>query len=312
MKATNLNLACLIILIFNSSIVWSQITITEIAKKEEIKTYKGPYSLASVGSFQVGNGIAKYSYREINDQRIKEGAFSFSNTSTMESVKVKGNFKAGKRTGIWETITHRGRQFIKQSQPQNNLAALMGGGTYKISGNFINDKREGEWNWIGGNAIDKTVKSSIKSKAFFKKGLIIGQFYYEFNDPEKDDRYRYIKVEGNFDDDGFATGVWNIKWISADDFEFKDIVDFNHGILTSYKRIDQSTGIKKDIVESDFGNIRIPDQNSQYSVVNLYHTTNPIGVSLWGWLGDPTFMEYQILYNDSFNGAARMKVAIHY
>lgn len=294
-------------LIFTTTIVGLIYSFSISAFAQEIKTYKGAYVLA-----KQFNGIASYSYKELDDVRIKEGLFTFSYVYKWEVIKINGKYLDGKRNGRWETITNTGGPRILVVDPQNNTNALMGDGIYKISGEYINDLREGPWNLIGGSLINNTVKSSIKSKANFKDGRLNGAFTYEYNDPTNHARFSSIKVDGNFSNDGFATGIWNIKFLSWNNIENKDIIEFDNGFLISYQRIDLSTGEKKEFIDDSFGRWLSKKEDivnkDSFIIKNLYFPDVPIGSSLVSWLGDPTFMEYQTLYLDKYFCSGRMKV----
>lgn len=189
---------------------------------QELKTYNGSFS--SVFNSQA---TANYEYYEDeNLERIYNGKFELtakneSNYTTQCSVSyskdkqlIKGQYLNNKRDGYWEFS-----RCTSDWRTDNT----------KCFGNYIDGKKNGNWIYKLNFDFDKKTHMSI-CNITFKNDTIVGKLDLmelgkEFND-------HLDGIKGEFDENGFMTGVWDIG--NRVDRNTETIVEFYKGFLVKY------------------------------------------------------------------------------
>ena len=189
---------------------------------QELKTYNGSFS--SVFNSQT---TANYEYYEdANLERIYNGKFELTakNESTYttqcsvpyskDKQLIKGQYLNNKRDGYWEFS-----RCTSDWRTDNT----------KCFGNYIDGKKNGNWIYKLNFDFDKNVHQSI-CNITFKNDTIVGKLDLmelgkEFND-------HLDGIKGEFDENGFMTGVWDIG--NRVDRNTETIVEFYKGFLVKY------------------------------------------------------------------------------
>ena len=117
----------------------------------QLKTYTGPVKVAvNRGNGQYRTGNVTYSYKELNDERIKEGKFSFTTDEYGQTIKINGEFKDGKKNGHWKIFTQGSDGIQDMLYSLRNTAAidvLITKGVETImEGDYLDGLRTGKWN----------------------------------------------------------------------------------------------------------------------------------------------------------------------
>lgn len=221
----------------------------------QLKTYSGPFKVAvNRANGDDRTGKATYTYREIDDERVKEGKFSFTTDEMMQPITITGEFKNGEKNGHWKIVT-QGRANTYQNMMYSldtNCSAinvLITNGVKTImEGNYIDGLRTGKWSF---SKTDLKTGTSYKSEATFKNGKFYGSFVgtYHVTKISGDILYKDISVTGKFVEGGLPDSVWKAKWKTADGIEYLTKLTFNKGKAVSFKVTDLSTGedLSKDI-----------------------------------------------------------------
>lgn len=205
---------------------------------QTLKSYSGPYP-HSQGALI---GEAKYSYTETEDgERIKQGAFRFTTQAGEERVvSVQGSYKGGEKEGKWTTKIVLKKPMIGVDRPSNNLEALISNGVSIMSGNFVDNKRTSQWNYLGGRAADNVSRTSTKSTANFTDDLLNGAFSYTYEDPQGKCILYAFSAQGGFDN-GLIDGKWTIKYTDQSKIEKIQTMIFDKGKLMSSKIVNIAT-----------------------------------------------------------------------
>ena len=183
-------------------------------------------------------GDVEYKYYENEEyERIYNGSFKY-NAPELDygySLSIIGNYKENKKEGIWTYKLSKQSEFFDIKFFQ-----------LSITGEYSNGNLNGKWTFkrntiykedymgmhrIGDNEVNELSICSFKNNKFYST------FQYEF---EK------VKINGNFDENGFFDGVWKVNW-EEEEIPFESIRSYKNGVL--YKKIyrNLSTGqiIKK-------------------------------------------------------------------
>lgn len=205
----------------------------------QLKTYSGPFKL---GVYRT-DGTASYSYREVNDERVKEGKFTY-NFKSSETISIAGEFKDNKKNGHWKLVS-QGQQNSYQNLWQSNgnrearVVLVVNGAKTIIEGDYVEGLREGRWTC---SKINVTSHCSYKSEVSFLKGKFYGNFIATYKSGKKGRELNNISINGQFVEGGLPDGKWTAKWTDESNIEYLYTLVFDKGKPVSHKKIDQSTG----------------------------------------------------------------------
>ncbi len=168
----------------------------------------------------------KYTYNwiEKNYATIEEGlaiAVSLPNykfDGVPVSRKISGNFKNGRRSGIWTSTEYTSCPSFKE--------------TLNATGSYIDGVPDGKWSIDYLFILNGTELGKIQCSANFKKGIAVGLF--SFSGHNKNSELRIVK--GQFNNEGFCTGKWSIIDQYIEEYEYKD------GYLLSLKQSEKGSG----------------------------------------------------------------------
>ena len=188
---------------------------------QERKTYKGAYVYAGK------SGEIEYEYIETAKGRVFDGCFSFEQSGhPSEALKMRGFFKNNLKNGLWTYAW----------------------GSRTSKRNFNNGKLEGLYESDGYYAY-----RDIKTK--FKDNHLVGSFEYESYDRKDNDYYGLggytaanMKYTGQFDENGYATGEWILKYNDRDNISYIVKKVFREGYLVSHTLYNESTGVSKNLL----------------------------------------------------------------
>lgn len=192
---------------------------------QNLKKYSGEYP-----NEYSTKGIATYTYYEDakTADYIKHGLFKYTmKEGNNYNANFSGNFKNGKRDGIWTySIT-------RLDDPADNVFYT---GSIQMTANYNNGLPNGVWTYskimkyrgkvlaIGGYKwTNYEVQPNVSVSANFKNGVTVGSLKI-INDLSK-----YSTITGEFDTNGFLDKAWTLR---SDRQEIK--MNFNHGIQTSF------------------------------------------------------------------------------
>jgi len=217
----------------------------------QLKTYSGSFKIGedrANGIFLGRNGKVTYSYKEVNDERIKEGKFSFYTDEQRQSITITGDFKNGKKTGHWKTVTQGIPNYYQNMMNSldancNAFDVLITNGVKTImEGNYLDGKRTGKWTF---SKTDLGTGTTYRSEASFKDGKFYGPFagtYHVVKMSGDIIYYKDISVRGQFVEGGLPDSTWKAKWTTTDGIENVSILTFDKGKAISFKATDLSTG----------------------------------------------------------------------
>ena len=211
--------------------------ISSISLFAQNQTYNGNYKLAVENI----DGIAQYSYKEVDDERIKDGKFIFNTTGDYYKVNITGFYKDGVKDGAWKSSLrgHSGSSFIKTRVRSNKIAFLQAGTTCILEGNYKDGARNGIWTFK-----KESTEFKYSSKATFKNGTFYGDFTATASGTlhKKGDGLKKYSLKGRFSEGGFPDSLWVGKWIDDSGIEYLLKMTFKQGKFVSIKVKDQSTG----------------------------------------------------------------------
>lgn len=179
---------------------------------QELKIYKGDYSNGTSSP-----GYAEFEYYENSGELIKNGNFRYtykiSNENGTYSAIINGKYKNGKKDGVWSYD-------VSYIDFRLNKSLTYATGFYKLTSNYIQGYPTGNWKYNHSNktrnklvngwgSYDKPEESSVVLN--FKNGLLVGEIKC-IN--IMDNTYPF--VDGQFDENGFAVGKWNLKRGNSD------------------------------------------------------------------------------------------------
>lgn len=164
-------------------------------------------------------GTAKYQYKTVDDEVIKQGTFAYEYKTSTYFEKITGQFKNGLRTGKWSyTIRFTDDRRNDGFYHTGDMAMSTGYNNGRPEGNWnfsrMSKKRSGfnsvaGWKWGKYEVIDEE-----KTTAFFVSGKLHGDFYSKCFLNEKE------TIKGQFKN-GIAVGIWTFTdkgRIFIDDF----------------------------------------------------------------------------------------------
>lgn len=257
------------------------------------KTYSGNYKLA----VQNTNGTSTYSYKEVDDERVKDGKFVFNSTGTYEKISLTGFYKDGKKDGHWKSVL-QGRSgatsFFVVRVRDNSQAFLQPGMKNILEGNYNKDLKEGPWTFTKSGT-----EYNYISKANFKDGKFIGDFIASSSATlhKRGDGLRKYSLKGRFAEGGLPDSVWVGKWMDDSGIEYLLKMTFNNGRYVSIKASNLSTG---ENISSQYSNYISTSGAYTRKGIQVEWADNlpPIFTEMLGcWLWDETLMK------DEFSGS---------
>ena len=243
---------------------------------QETKIYNGNYEGATT------HGQARYEYYENdNYERIFDGSFKY-NATTPDyglNLTITGNYKKNKKHGKWIyklTSTKQSSSEIKNF-------------TSKLTGEYNKGDLKGIWTFKRTKAFN-TVKKDF-SKCNFVDNKFNGEFIYR-------NEAIGVKINGNFNNNGFFDGIWKVEWGKETPFEeiryYKDgfcykLIYRNLSNGKIINRFDKSSliksvnlsGINKDTT------LMIDEKKYKIDLINKEVVDNTI---------------YEDIYNDNYTG----------
>lgn len=203
----------------------------------QTQTYNGNYKLAIENT----NGIARYSYKDIDDERIKDGEFVFHTTDDYYNINITGFYINGIKDGHWKSSLkgRSGNSFIRTKIRSNETAFLQAGTTCILEGNYKNGARNGTWTFK-----KESTDFKYNSKATFKNGTFYGDFTATASGTlhKRGDGLKKYSLKGRFSEGGLPDSLWVGKWVDDSGIEYLLKMTFKQGKFVSIKVKDQSTG----------------------------------------------------------------------
>lgn len=278
--------------------------------------YKGPYRAALTGNVY-------YEYQDIEGSRVKNGKYIFNSNNDSYSVSVTGTYKNGEKNGHWKTIAKtNGSSFLGWGVSDSNIAAIVSGNSTIVEGDYVNDKREGEWTFyqtgtdiIGGDMYyNSTANFSrgyftgdivVSAKAYGSEYSLKGQFAEITDKREEQDEKPvfYLRPSNTIP---YPSGTWVVKWTNSDGFQYMLNVTFEQGSIVSIKSTDFSTGEEIE----DYSKY-INDFSKPYNRIKLLKIfvqgflPDPMGELLKNWIWDSTLTVLE-------DGVSKTSVNIYY
>jgi len=197
-------------------------------------------------------GKAEYEYYEKDFKKYFHGKFNYTFYQNNVKFTISGTFKNNLRNGLW-TING---SILK---PIGNIVY----GEYLLTGEYTNGELIGKWTYkqIFKEKYSGGVSTvSSYSTANFRNNHFVGKIYSMF----KNDNVLTAELNGQFNDNGFMTGLWSIKYPKyTSSFEdaknspiIEDIRNYQNGLCFSMKIMDISNN---ELIEnndnSDFLNL---------------------------------------------------------
>lgn len=268
----------------------------------QLKTYSGPFKVAvnrTNGDERVGK--ATYTYKEVDDERVKEGKFSFTTDEMMQPITITGAFKNGKKNGHWKTVT-QGRNTYQNMMHSldtecSAINVLITNGVKTVmEGDYSDGQRTGKWTF---SKTDLKTGTTYKSEATFKDGKFYGSFVgtYHVIKMSGDILYRDISVTGQFVEGGLPDGIWKASWKTSDGIEYLSKLTFNKGKAVSFKVTDLSTGEDLSKDRNNTGNAFIDhNPNNKYvgkgikAEPRAVYIPMPFQMMLTGWFVDESLL----------------------
>ena len=205
---------------------------TAIALKAQ-NTYSGAYTIKSSytrpHSYSSDiNGIATYSYVELNDLRVLHGPFRFSTsgyhsflptllTNSVDTIIISGTFNQGYKNGEWK---------ISGANDDNS-------NHFFIEMTFSNGVLDGPVKGYSSGYNDQCSFSFT-----FLDGKLSGQYKVSYNNSSPPSSGECLL---NFSQ-GLYHGTSTISFFDSDNKEFKVVKEYDNGLLINDKFQDESTG----------------------------------------------------------------------
>lgn len=192
---------------------------------QERKIYKGSYDFARQ------HGDVEYEYVEGSNGRIFDGVFKFK----YGDIRMEGSFKNNIKEGTW--VYYLRDNIVSKRTFKNG----------KLEGDYISKGFSKE-----GSHRDINVK--------FKDNHLVGSFEYEeytagyasnglFSASEISG---LVKYTGQFDENGYATGIWIKTYKNPSGISFVEKKLFEEGYMSSATLYNESTGETKDLLTSGY------------------------------------------------------------
>jgi hypothetical protein len=210
---------------------------------QERKIYKGSYGFAQ----QYGD--AEYEYIEGNNGRIFDGIFKFK----CGSLRMEGTFRNNIKEGTW--VCYMDNRIVSKRTFKNG----------KLDGDYVSE---------GFSNLHRDIR--VK----FKDNRLVGSFEYEeytssaskglFSDTEFKG---FVKYTGQFDENGYATGIWIKTYKNPSGISFVEKKLFEAGYLSSAALYNESTGETKDLLTSGYAGqyVWVQSVDRMTSARILYH-----------------------------------------
>ncbi|MBO5831637.1 MAG: LysM peptidoglycan-binding domain-containing protein [Alistipes sp.] len=183
-------------------------TIQSSLMAQNIKTYNGalckPNTMICALDVEVFNEVSYEYYENENYARVWHGRFTALYFRYKDDRSVVGSYEHGVQSGVWEES----------------------GVFYDLSYNFLNGKLHGDYHFesedlvISAMFCDNHLSGSIR---------VVGQ-------------NGQFSLSGQFDEDGFACGEWEVKYLDYNRIPFIREYVYDKGQVLSIVEIDDSTG----------------------------------------------------------------------
>lgn len=273
-------------------IVFLILCISTTSVTAQKKQYSGSYSLEYMpySSFRWDkiNGIAKYDYLILKEQRIYDGPFTFSTKQNInpgdflpkifdlhcDSITINGSFSQGRKNGTWLIDGYENNHYNKSR--------------IHIELNYKNGI-------LNGPVIGHAIRNSIELSSFsfsFTNGMLHGPFKVISN--QKNYYYSQIESTINFNM-GQYDKISTISYFDKENKQFKLLREYNNGLLLTDKLQDLSTGefIINNVNNFDYST---PKFNYTQSYNNLQ---NPLSKPLSGRIpADSVYVDFFSLLKD--------------
>ena len=173
---------------------------------QDLKNYTG-----SFGQIFKSEATADYEYYyDANSERIYNGKFKL---TTKNNSIITGQYLNNKRVGYWKISRNE-----KDIWPIDNTECY---------GNYIDGKKNGDWTYKFNFDFNKKTYVSIYSLTF-KNDTIVGKL--DLMKLDKSYKDYLTGTKGEFDENSFITGAWEISKTAVDDI----IIEFHKGFLVKY------------------------------------------------------------------------------
>lgn len=141
---------------------------------QTIKSYSGTYKLSY---WLLTSGQATYKYYEKNGKEIKQGAFTFSTSSTKSnldmSITISGNYDEDLKTGLWNYSATFEEKSISKT-------------VITLKANYKEGLPNGVWTaTLKPTSLKDNVTANSKLVANFSNGCFVNDFDFTFSSPDE-------------------------------------------------------------------------------------------------------------------------------
>ena len=187
-------------------------TIQSSLMAQNIKTYNGalckPNTMICALDVEVFNEVSYEYYENENYARVWHGRFTALYSRYKDDRSVVGCYEHGVQSGVWE---ESGVFYDKQGY---------------LSYNFLNGKLHGDYHF---ESDDLVIYAMFCDNHLSGRISVVGQNGQFF-------------LSGQFDEDGFACGEWEVKYLDYNRIPFIREYVYDKGQVLSIVEIDDSTG----------------------------------------------------------------------
>lgn len=197
---------------------------TAHSQEKKIQTYKGLWE----------DGTAEYTYytNPESGDRVLHGKYKWVQTNGSMTDTRQGQYVDGKKEGKWNyrvngTMRGGGRVIQLENQTEGSYTEGYAEGPWTIK-----TKGSGTGNGESGGA-------SVVGNANFSFGTFVGKFSYVYKVYGGED----FSVVGQFDDNGWLDGKWEINYLfQISNERISEIREYRHGFLITAIIKNQTTG----------------------------------------------------------------------
>lgn len=221
------------------------------------------------------NGRAEYNFNVVALDTLKNVNFRLTSDTTdgeqnFSKFELFGTYSNNIKNGLWtleETeLTTTGTKLIEDFKVVN----FANGITTRLKTNYKTSKVDGQWN-LNKKRVEASKPQSeiVDINLNFKNNTLNGDFEII---------YKNFKITGTVDQDGYANGDWQFRYLDSNSSEYLEVYKFNNGVLLGHYLLfeNQKTDFKYDGLMLEENNqtnnlIEVDLNDSFFDIINFYN-----------------------------------------
>lgn len=203
-------------------------------------------TLDAFGTHSVLNSDASFDFKQLPASGPVRYSKRLVQNGQLRSYKLSGRTSAHLPVGKWRFMEATWRYDIALSSKAAPVFTATGK-RMSWEGTYNEGLPDGRWTFVVDSVThdEKLIKSLIKLELNYREGIPVGVFTLENNSTGN-----ALKVKGQTDASGFATGTWKAQYLTVDRVAEQEERIYRNGLLVSVHTMDQGRRSEKVIAHN--------------------------------------------------------------